>query len=128
MVLYGIRAPIIDPIRPWKLVGGVGYLEQVLYGIRVLVEQHYEPSRPMRAKHCWPPTNESGELFSAARRPHSIYLQRQKLKQSSYTDNQCKHVRQRDVESIFRSELFLWSSAYHPPHNINFNITEELNC
>ena len=44
-----------------SLVGGFGCLELVLYGIRVLAEQHYEPFRPMRAKHCWPSTNKTGE-------------------------------------------------------------------
>ena len=43
------------------LGGGFGCLELVLYGKRVLTEQHYEPSRPMRSKHPWPSTNESGE-------------------------------------------------------------------
>ena len=33
----------------------------VLYGIRVVAEQHYEPSRLMRAKHRLPSTNKSGE-------------------------------------------------------------------
>ena len=45
------------------LVGGFGCLEFVLYGIGALAEQHYEPSRPMRAKHRWLSTNESGEDY-----------------------------------------------------------------
>ena len=37
LVLYGIRAPIIDPFRAWKPPnGGFGCLELVLYGIREL--------------------------------------------------------------------------------------------
>ena len=58
---------ILDP-KP--LVGGFGCLELVLYGIRVLAEQHYEPSRPMRAKYRWTPTNESEEHFYQCRIQH----------------------------------------------------------
>ena len=41
--------------------GGFGCLDLVLYGIRGLTEQHFEPSRPMRAKPHGTWTNESGE-------------------------------------------------------------------
>ena len=37
------------------------WVPMVLYGLRVLAEQHYEPSRPMRANHGWLSTNESEE-------------------------------------------------------------------
>jgi len=37
-VLYGIRAPIIDPFRAWK--SPFGCLELIRHGIRVLAEQH----------------------------------------------------------------------------------------
>ena len=45
-------------------VGGLGCPKLVRNGIRGLAEQQYEPSPPMRAKHCWPSTNEHEEHWA----------------------------------------------------------------
>ena len=46
--------------RNASLIAGFGCPELVLYGIvRVMVEQNYEPYRPMRAQKCRSSTNES---------------------------------------------------------------------